>query len=444
MLSLPKKLASLFLALVLLLFFSKSQVWAADPHGWFGVVGCDSVSGWTCDLDVPEKSIDFHVYSDGQFLTGGRAGIYREDAVKEACGGISNYHGLSFDIPDSLKDGRVHQLEIFGLNEGPGENANLNNYYQVGIVGPCLLEKQVFELNSIKMMSFNIAQATEVFGSNTITNSQLADYIKQQQPDIVGIQDFAGDINNLKSKLPTFQYTHMVDSRGWDLDGVLTMQVWSVILSKFPLTDCSSFKLYGDYWKDNNAHACLLKFDSLDEIRIVHYHSPAGYDQSFLSLLKLVDQLKKYNEESIFILGDFNQSANVPLTNSEYINTKREFLRSYRDAYWSSITKIGGDKGTTIEENDYKPDHIFYKYQNTENFWMAMKTEIDYNQVQSDHYPVITDFSYVEIVPIIPTPTSIPEPSLREFLSKYLTNDVLMDFDANDKVNGLDFGWARN
>ncbi len=100
------------------------KVYATDPIGWFDQADCNQISGWACDLDEPAQAIDVHLYSDGQYLMGGRADVPRSQPVADKCGG-ENVHGFSFTPPNSLLDGQVHQIKAYGLNIGPGSNASL-------------------------------------------------------------------------------------------------------------------------------------------------------------------------------------------------------------------------------------------------------------------------------------------------------------------------------
>ena len=118
-------LAGLFTLLATLIMAANA---AADqiPKGWHDVSTCEVSLGWACDPDHYSTPIKVHFYADaphpsGTFLGESTANLVREAAVGAQCGGYSN-HGFSFATPVSLKDGKTHQIYVYGINPDSNDN----------------------------------------------------------------------------------------------------------------------------------------------------------------------------------------------------------------------------------------------------------------------------------------------------------------------------------
>jgi hypothetical protein len=102
-----------------------------DPKGNLDVVdpGTAAARGWACDPDAYGAALDIRFYVDGvpgsgSFLGTTTAGLTREQAVADQCGG-SSAHGFAFQLPNSVNDGGSHSLYAYAVNVGDGNNVQL-------------------------------------------------------------------------------------------------------------------------------------------------------------------------------------------------------------------------------------------------------------------------------------------------------------------------------
>lgn len=87
--------------------------------GAVDVVTCTAVIGWACDEDNYLAPIDVQIY-DGDVGHGTAIGTVKADQqgtqqVSDACGGNAQ-HGFLFEVPQSIKDGKPHQIYAYGMN----------------------------------------------------------------------------------------------------------------------------------------------------------------------------------------------------------------------------------------------------------------------------------------------------------------------------------------
>ncbi len=87
---------------------------------------CSVITGWSCDEDDYTASLDVQIY-DGNVGHGTQIGTVKADiadsAIAASCGGNA-LHAFSFSVPDSLKDGKAHQIYAYGLNTPPSYEGN--------------------------------------------------------------------------------------------------------------------------------------------------------------------------------------------------------------------------------------------------------------------------------------------------------------------------------
>lgn len=97
-----------------------------EPIGNFDAITCESIIGWALDQDELSRSLDVHIYRDGQPGSGGvflgsyPTNILRAD-VNQAYGATGN-HGFVIPTPESLRDGQSHQVFIYAINPVSGKN----------------------------------------------------------------------------------------------------------------------------------------------------------------------------------------------------------------------------------------------------------------------------------------------------------------------------------
>lgn len=88
-----------------------------NPIGFLDIANCNGVEGWAYDQDVGAGPIQVHMYADGNIIGAATANGDRID-LQPVVG--SRNHGYHFDIPNSLKDGQVHNITVYGINVGSG------------------------------------------------------------------------------------------------------------------------------------------------------------------------------------------------------------------------------------------------------------------------------------------------------------------------------------
>ena len=103
------------------------------PIGFVENANCGLISGFGFDPDMPDFSIDAHIYVDGKF-----AGVAPTDKLNAAQNnqyGINGLHGFIWDIPAAYQDGQTHLVEVYFLNYpyGTGNNPKVWS----GNIGPC-------------------------------------------------------------------------------------------------------------------------------------------------------------------------------------------------------------------------------------------------------------------------------------------------------------------
>ncbi len=92
---------------------------SSASKGAVNTATCTAVIGWACDEDNYLLPIDVQIY-DGDVGYGTPLGTVKADQqgaqqVSDACGGNAQ-HGFLFEIPQSLKDGKPHQIYAYGMN----------------------------------------------------------------------------------------------------------------------------------------------------------------------------------------------------------------------------------------------------------------------------------------------------------------------------------------
>ena len=90
-----------------------------NPKGWLENASCTALSGWAYDGDVPNQSINVHLYdgpaSYGKIITSVSTSQYRGD-VNTSESIITGNHGFSYATPASLKNGADHLIYAYGIN----------------------------------------------------------------------------------------------------------------------------------------------------------------------------------------------------------------------------------------------------------------------------------------------------------------------------------------
>jgi hypothetical protein len=79
-------------------------------QGAVETISSDTVSGWALDPREPYASVFVDVYFDGVFYARVPANVFRGDL--RAVGIGDGWYGFSYPIPQSLRDGAAHTVEV--------------------------------------------------------------------------------------------------------------------------------------------------------------------------------------------------------------------------------------------------------------------------------------------------------------------------------------------
>ncbi|MBI2133580.1 carboxypeptidase regulatory-like domain-containing protein [Candidatus Woesearchaeota archaeon] len=91
------------------------------PEGFLDSVDCGVFVGWARDPDTVAP-VDVHFYADGpagtgRFIGSARADVFRQDLCNRFGNGDADCsHGFSFVTPDVLKDGKDHDIFVYGID----------------------------------------------------------------------------------------------------------------------------------------------------------------------------------------------------------------------------------------------------------------------------------------------------------------------------------------
>ncbi len=91
-----------------------------SPIGNIDELSCNTIRGWTFDQDDSNRSIEVHIYIDGGGHNTGTTTTARPD--------VNNYykiggtHGYNWTVPSQYRNGKSHQVTVYGINIGPSAN----------------------------------------------------------------------------------------------------------------------------------------------------------------------------------------------------------------------------------------------------------------------------------------------------------------------------------
>lgn len=97
---------------------------ATPPKGSLDVADCNAISGWAYDPDIPNQSINVHVYVNGTFFTALNTDKLRSDV--NTAFGITGNHGYSMTTPNSLKDNTPKEIKVYAIDNGSAGNPLLS------------------------------------------------------------------------------------------------------------------------------------------------------------------------------------------------------------------------------------------------------------------------------------------------------------------------------
>ena len=207
------------------------QPHSAEPKGCLdsvvGGTGEITVSGWAFDPDVPNESIDVHVYIGGPAGTSGaeriiiNANKYRDDVNRAY--GIGGNHGFSATIPTS-KSGN-QSVYVYGINnDGTGFNPEIwesgkTVTINTDTVNP-IVSNIAFEYHNMGSLGFVvIAKATDNIG---VEKAEFAVWtLDNGQDDLIWYKGTAEANNYYWAFIPTSEHNnelgkYIIHFYAWD------------------------------------------------------------------------------------------------------------------------------------------------------------------------------------------------------------------------------------
>src|SRR5262249_20340236 len=117
-------------------------------QGFHDGAGCNTLSGWAWDSNDPNNPINVDIYSGSTKIASVPAIQYRPDLVAAGIG--NGFHGFSYTVGASLKDGVTHLITV----KFPGTNTNLNNTLRsISCTGTPPVYQGVFEVADCNTIS---------------------------------------------------------------------------------------------------------------------------------------------------------------------------------------------------------------------------------------------------------------------------------------------------
>ena len=91
--------------------------------GYLDNANCAHIGGWTQDPDAPTQALNVAIYIDDVLV----AKIPASNSRADLCTAIGSCnHGYDYPSPSLLKDGRTHQVRVFGADNVNGSFAELD------------------------------------------------------------------------------------------------------------------------------------------------------------------------------------------------------------------------------------------------------------------------------------------------------------------------------
>jgi len=87
------------------------------------------ITGWACDPDNWNATLQVEIYRDGPRESGGTkigeatANQFRQDLVNSNVCGSTGNHGFTFQIPEDLRDNASHNYYVYAVDDGSFGNA---------------------------------------------------------------------------------------------------------------------------------------------------------------------------------------------------------------------------------------------------------------------------------------------------------------------------------
>jgi glucose/arabinose dehydrogenase len=120
----------------------------ANYQGFHDGAGCNTIAGWGWDANDPNNPINVDIYDGASLIATVPAIQYRPDLLAEGIG--NGFHGFSFTVPASLKDGMSHSVRV----RFPGTTTDLGNTPRtISCSGAAPVYEGVFEVADCNTIS---------------------------------------------------------------------------------------------------------------------------------------------------------------------------------------------------------------------------------------------------------------------------------------------------
>src|SRR5262249_20376713 len=79
-------------------------------QGFHDGAGCNTIAGWAWDANDPNNPINVDIYDGATLIATVPSIQFRPDLVTAGIG--NGFHGFSFTVPQSMKDGQTHSITV--------------------------------------------------------------------------------------------------------------------------------------------------------------------------------------------------------------------------------------------------------------------------------------------------------------------------------------------
>jgi exodeoxyribonuclease-3 len=270
-------------------------------------------------------------------------------------------------------------------------------------------------ISQIKIMSFNIAAETLCKNNNIET---ILNIIKDINPDILGIQETHchNEKTNVYTDIKLYEYI----SKKLNYFYEINQKTNTAIFSKFPIENTS--ELYkGIILKINDSYVAIFNIHLTDEpyqpyqltnIKYGDYpfikteeeaihHAKLARENEIKNILNDVDNVnKKYNLDTVVLLGDFNEPSHKDWTNETVIANQQPikicfpttkllndngFTDSYRFIYPNPVLNNGYTWPVNNNSKSDRIDYIFVKSNTYDIYNATIVGEKEFIDWPSDH-----------------------------------------------------------
>ncbi len=228
-------------------------------------------------------------------------------------------------------------------------------------------------ITDVKIMTYNVQQGVNESGEFNF-KAQL-DLIREINPDIIGLQESDTAKINLGNNDVARYFADQLDYYSYGGPKVVMQTFGVALLSRWPITNPTSFYTYGNEDEIGSIHAEVEVNDITLNVFVNH---PAGSNDSKMAhtngMLELASDLS-----NVVLLGDFNWRED----HAAYSLVTQSYTDTWRETYPTGIDDTGLNMSSTI-------DHVFV----SNTFTVTDANYITSPASQTDHPVYWTDISW--------------------------------------------------